>query len=177
MILRSAARAAAERFGFTPTGSEITCLEDSLPHWRPFPDTVPALRALARRFRLGIISNIDNDLFAATAAALEVEFEWVITAQDVGSYKPCRRNFERAVERIALSRSRILHVAQSLYHDVAPAGATGLTTVWVNRRGERGGFGATPASEASPDVAVRTLGELAALIEAERGCEPSSHGF
>lgn len=123
VVLRNVVRGLGERFGFAPTSSELSCLERSLGDWPPFPDTVPALRALATRYRLGIISNVDNDLFAVTSRALDVGFEWVITAEDVGSYKPCGRNFEHALGRIGLSPARILHVAQSLYHDIAPAGA------------------------------------------------------
>lgn len=166
-VLRDATRSVAERFGFTPSPTEASCLEESLPAWPPFADTVPALRSLARRHRLGVISNVDDDLFEFTARALGVEFDWVITAEHVGSYKPCARNFERAVARIGLPPSRILHAAQSLYHDVAPARGVGLSTVWVDRRGDRRGSGATPDSDARADVTVRSLEELARLLEGD----------
>ena len=122
----------------------------------PFPDTVEALRALETRYRLGVVSNVDDDLFATTAAGLEVPFDWVVTAQQVGAYKRSPRMFEAAIERLALPREAILHVAQSAYHDVAPARALGLATVLVRRRG----LGATPASPAVPDLAVPDLASL-----------------
>jgi len=167
LVLRNAVRAVAGRFGFAPTSDELSCLERSLGDWPPFPDTVPALRALATMFRLGVISNVDDDLFESTAGTLVVEFDWVITAEGVGSYKPCARNFEHALRRIGLPRDRILHVGQSLYHDIAPAGEAGLRTVWVNRRGDRDGFGATAVSTARPDLEVRSLEELARAVGRE----------
>jgi 2-haloacid dehalogenase len=159
VVLRKVVEGVGERFGFAPTRAESACLEDSLAHWPPFPDTAPSLRALARRYRLGVISNVDNDLFALTSRALGVEFEWVVTAEDVGAYKPSRLNFERAIERIGEPQSRILHVAQSVYHDIVPAREIGLATVWVDRRGGRG-FGATPPATAEPSLRVRNLEEL-----------------
>jgi 2-haloacid dehalogenase len=165
-VLKDVVRGVARAFGFDPSPSEISCLERSLPSWPPFADTAPALRALGGSLRLGVVSNVDNDLFALTAATLEVDFEWVITAEHVGSYKPSRRNFERALERIGLPPGRVLHAAQSLYHDIEPASAVGLTTVWVNRRAGRCGFGATPPSRATPDITVASLEELARLIGA-----------
>lgn len=153
----------AHRLGFEPDPAEATALSRSLPDWEPFPDTVAALATLARRYDLGVISNVDDDLFAASARRLEAPFRWVVTAEQVGSYKPARANFERALDRIGLPRDRILHVAQSLYHDVEPAREMGLATVWVNRRAGRDGFGATPASAATPDLVVPDLASLAAL--------------
>jgi 2-haloacid dehalogenase len=120
---------------------------------------------LKHRFRLGVITNCDDDLFAASNRRLGVEFDWVITAQQAGGYKPRRENFELAFERIDVPRERILHVAQSLFHDHAPAKALGMTTVWIDRRHGREGFGATPPAEAEPDLVVpdmRTFAQLAA---------------
>ncbi|HVL54781.1 MAG TPA: HAD hydrolase-like protein, partial [Vitreimonas sp.] len=92
---------------------------------------------------------------------LGVEFDWVVTAQQARSYKPSLRNFELAFERIGLPRDRILHVAQSLYHDHVPAKRLGLTTVWVDRRRDRPGSGATPPAEATPDLTVPDMTSLA----------------
>jgi 2-haloacid dehalogenase len=152
----------ARRLGFDPTPAERTTLSRSLPDWPPFPDTVKALAALARRYDLGIISNVDDDLFAASARHLGAQFKWVVTAERVRSYKPSRRNFHQALARIGLPQDQILHVAQSLYHDIEPARSLGLATVWVNRRAGREGFGATPASTAEPDL---TVPDLAALVD------------
>ena len=94
-----------------------------------------------------------------------MDFDWVITAQQARSYKPSANNFELAFERIGVPRERILHVAQSLFHDHVTAKRLGMTTVWVDRRHGRGGSGATPPAEARPDLTVpdmRTLADLAA---------------
>ncbi len=127
----------------------------------PFPDSPEALKLLSRRFKLVILSNVDDDLFALSAKRLGVEFSDVITAQQVGSYKPDVRNFRLMLERTGNHPKRVLHVAQSLFHDIAPAKSLGLTTVWVNRRHDRPGFGATPPAEATPDLEVPDLITLA----------------
>jgi 2-haloacid dehalogenase len=101
-----------------------------------------------------VITNCDDDLFALSNRRLGVEFDWVVTAQQVGAYKPDPRNFEVALERIGGRRERVLHVAQSLYHDHVPARRLGLATAWIDRRRGRPGFGATPPAEATPDLAV-----------------------
>jgi 2-haloacid dehalogenase len=123
------------------------------------------LTFLKSRYRLGIVSNIDDDLFAATARRLEIEFDWVVTAAQVGAYKPSRRVFEAALERIALPKDSILHVAQSLYHDIGPASEIGLATAWVDRRKDRSGSGATPEATAEPDWTVADLRALVAEID------------
>ncbi|HEV8121170.1 MAG TPA: haloacid dehalogenase type II [Candidatus Polarisedimenticolia bacterium] len=146
--------------GLVLAGGERDALARSLPDWPAFADTVPALQALRRRTRLGIVSNIDDDLFAATARRLEVPFDAVVTAQQVGSYKPAPAHFHRVLERLALPKEKVLHVAQSRYHDIAPARALGWSTVWVNRRGGREGSGATPEKEATPDLEVTDLATL-----------------
>lgn len=151
-----------ERFGFEPTASERGSLAASLGDWSVFPDTRAALASLAKHYRLAVLSNIDDDLFAATAGHLGVAFDTVITAQQVGSYKPAPGHFLAALEELG-SRERILHVAQSLFHDVAVARELGIATVWVNRRQGRDG-GATPPSAARPDLEVPDLASLASLI-------------
>ena len=165
-VLRGVMRGLATRYS-VPTGRVDTdTLVASLPTWPPFPDTVEALQRLRRHRKLGIISNIDDELFAATARALEVPFDWVITAEQVRAYKPSRENFERALERIGIRKDRVLHAAQSRFHDVAPASALGLATVWVNRRHDRPGAGATSPSDASADLEVPDLATLADRMEA-----------
>ena len=152
------------RLGFAPSADERAALAASVGDWPPFPDTVAALQTLARRFRLVILSNIDDDLFAGSAKRLGVTFAAVITAEQIGSYKPDPQNFRTLIERLDIASERILHVAQSLFHDIAPANALGLTTVWVNRRHDRPGSGATPPATARPDLEVpdmRTLAQLA----------------
>jgi 2-haloacid dehalogenase len=155
-----------ERLGLQWSEQERATLAESVGNWPPFADTVAALAELAKRFQLVILSNIDDELFALSARHLKVEFARVITAQQVGSYKPNPRNFEYAlaqIEALGVPRERVLHVAQSLFHDIAPAKALGMTTVWVNRRHDRPGFGATPPAEARPDLEVPDLQTLADL--------------
>jgi 2-haloacid dehalogenase len=125
---------------------------DAVGDWPAFADSAAALERLKERYRLGVITNCDDDLFARSKAKLGVAFDWVITAQQVGSYKPDPRNFEYAFEHIDVPRARILHVAQSRFHDHVPAKALGMTTVWIDRRGERPGSGATPPADAQPDA-------------------------
>jgi 2-haloacid dehalogenase len=137
-------------------------LAASLPDWPPFPDTVTALQALKTRYRLAIVSNVDDDLFEGTRRRLGVEFDVVTTAQQVQSYKPAPAHFLVTLERLGLGRGKVLHVAQSLFHDIVPARALGLATVWVNRRAGRGG-GATPPADARPDLEVRDLKSLVTL--------------
>ncbi|MEO8450245.1 MAG: haloacid dehalogenase type II [Gemmatimonadota bacterium] len=164
-VLAASVHALGGRLGFVATAKEAASLPESLASWCPFPDTVAALRGLGSRYRLGVISNTDDDLFAASAGHLGAAFSWVITAEQVGSYKPSHRNFAVALERIGLPKDRILHVAQSVFHDVAPAQSLGLATVWVNRRAGRAGSGATPEASAVPDLTVPDLATLAALVE------------
>ena len=151
------------RFGFKPAAEERQALVKSVMTWQPFPDTVPALRKLHRHYKLSIISNIDDDLFAATAKLLEERFDFVTTALEVGSYKPSLNNFHRALQKMNISKDRVLHVAQSRYHDIEPASSMGIHTVWVNRRHERLGAGATVKSYAKADLEVPDLKTLADL--------------
>jgi len=163
-VLQSVVRGFGERLGFSPTAAEVRSLPESLANWPPFPDTVEALRNLMSRYQLAVISNVDDDLFAATAPKLGVAFDQVITAQQAGCYKPCMRMFALAQERIGVSRDQWLHVGQSIYHDVIPAQSWGLATVWVNRASPRPGAGAAKAAAGKPDLEVpdlRTLAELA----------------
>jgi len=151
-----------KEFQFTPSAEEMRSLPESLPNWKPWPDTVAALRQLKTRFRLAILSNVDDDLFAATRPQLEVDFDEVITAQQAQAYKPSLKLFELALSRIHAPAHRVLHVGQSIHHDVVPAQALGLATVWVNRPSARPGVGAVKLAEAKPDLTVTSLAELAA---------------
>jgi 2-haloacid dehalogenase len=147
------------------TPEERAAFGESVRHWPAFGDSVPALARLHERFKLGVITNCDDDLFAASEEKLGLEFDWLVTAQQAKRYKPNPRGFELMFERVGLPPARILHVAQSLYHDHVPAKRLGLSTVWVDRRGGRPGSGATPPAEATPDLTVpdmATLAEVAA---------------
>jgi 2-haloacid dehalogenase len=161
-ILAGNLRGIADRYGVRVDEDEVAAFAGSVGAWPAFPDSAEALSRLHERFRLGVITNCDDDLFARSAARLRTTFDWVVTAQSVGSYKPDARNFEVAFERIGLPRERILHVAQSLFHDHVPARRLGLTTVWIDRRHDRPGFGATPPADARPDATFPDMASFAA---------------
>jgi 2-haloacid dehalogenase len=165
-ILERCLRQVATHYGGAARGDEILAFGDSVGDWPAFDDSAAALRALHARFRLGVITNCDDDLFARSERRLGTTFDWTITAQSVGAYKPSPRNFEVALERIALPRERILHVAQSLFHDHVPAKAMGFTTVWIDRRHDRPGFGATPPADAVPDGTFPDMASFAGAATA-----------
>lgn len=134
-VLEETARQVAARLGWPLHAAGARFLPDSLPTWRPFPDTNPALQRLAAAgYRLGILSNVDDDLLAATRRHFPVDFELIITAQQVGSYKPAHGHF--AVARQRLEGIRWLHAAQSYFHDIQPARALGIPVAWINRHDE-----------------------------------------
>ncbi len=163
-VLESVVRQLAAELRFTPTAQEVRSLPDSLSTWKPWPDSVAALRQLKARFKLAILSNVDDDLFALTRPQLQVDFDNVITAQRAQAYKPSLKLFELALSRINTPAHRVLHIGQSIYHDVIPAQALGLATVWVNRPSARPGVGAVKAADAKPDLTVSSLAELAKAV-------------
>ena len=162
-VLGESLRAVCRGWGFGPSQVRVDAFAGSVRDWPAFPDAADALARLAGRFRLGVITNCDDDLFAFSNAKLGDPFTWVITAQQLGSYKPAERNFLLAFERIEVPRARILHVAQSLFHDHVPARRLGMDTVWVNRRSEQAGWGATPPADAAPTLTVPDIASLADL--------------
>ena len=168
-IVADGMRGLAAHYGVEADAIEVADFADSVGDWPPFPDSAAALARLHERFSLGVITNCDDDLFARSAARLETTFEWVVTAQAAGSYKPDARNFEVALERIGLPPERILHVAQSLYHDHVTARRLGLATVWIDRRQDRDGFGATPPAEATPDATFPDMASFTVAATAGRG--------
>ncbi|HWH11820.1 MAG TPA: haloacid dehalogenase type II, partial [Solirubrobacteraceae bacterium] len=133
-VLGRAFTAVCRELGFRPDRAERAAFSGSVGDWPAFADSAQALAKLQTRFRLGVITNCDDDLFALSSARLRIDFDWVVTAQQAGAYKPSTANFELAFTRIDVPRQRILHVAQSLFHDHVPAKALGMTTVWVDRR-------------------------------------------
>jgi 2-haloacid dehalogenase len=161
-VLAAGLRGVAGELGFEPTAEETAAFSESVVDWPAFPDSGGALARLQSRFRLGVITNCDDDLFAASSERLGADFDWVVTAQQVGSYKPDERNFLVAFERLGLPRDQILHVAQSLFHDHVPAQRLGLTTVWIDRRRDRAGSGATPGAQATPHATFPDMASFAA---------------
>lgn len=160
-VLTDTAVEVARRLGWALERDRARFLADSLPGWRPFSDTNPSLAALAARgYRLGILSNVDDDLLAGTRRYLPTGFELLITAERVGSYKPAHGHFLETRKR--LSGARWLHAAQSYFHDVEPAHALGVPVVWVNRKHEQ------PTGAARPDGEVTDLAGLVDWLDGRR---------
>lgn len=153
-VLIETARRVAERLGWVLGERQSRFLPDSLPTWPPFPDTNPALERLAGAgYRLGILSNVDDDLLAGTLRHFRVHFDLLVTAQQVGSYKPAPGHFLTARDRIG--KDRWMHAAQSYFHDVVPARSLGIPIAWINRKGD------VAADGGRPDREFPTLAELA----------------
>lgn len=167
-ILASSIASVCEARGHSSTAEQVAGFGGSVADWPAFPDSAAALARLRTRFGLGVITNCDDDLFAASNAKLGEPFNWIVTAQQVRAYKPSHQNFEVAFERIGRPRDSILHVAQSLYHDHVPAKELGLRTVWINRRRNRSGPGATPPASAQPDLVCPDMATFAALALGDR---------
>ena len=156
-ILTETAQRVAAALGWRVPEERRTFLADSLPRWKPFADTNPALERLrAAGYRLGILSNVDDDLLAATRRHFTVEFDLIVTAQQVRSYKPAAGHFLAAKDLIG--SARWLHAAQSNFHDIVPMNAMGVPTAWVNRHGE------TPLPGGTPTYEVRDMAGLAELL-------------
>jgi 2-haloacid dehalogenase len=175
-ILAAVYRRHAERWRISVNQNAARAFGQSVGRWPAFPDTAGSLQYLKRHYKLVILSNVDRASFAESNKKLGVTFDRIITAQDVGSYKPDARNFAYAIETLAgmgVAKEKILHTAQSLFHDIVPAKAAGLSTVWVNRRKGHQGGGATPtpAIEVRPDLEVADLAELVDLHRNERSGE------
>jgi 2-haloacid dehalogenase len=168
-VLETCFRQVCEHFGAQPNDEAAGAFGGSVADWPSFPDSAAALRALRSRYRLGVITNCDDDLFAASNRRLGVTFDWIVTAESVGSYKPDRGNFDAAFATIGLPREHILHVAQSLFHDHVPAKSLGMSTVWIDRRHDRTGFGATPPAAVTPDA---VFPDMATFAAAATGAEP-----
>lgn len=138
----------------------------SIRDWPAFPDSVDALRYLKEHYKLVILSNVDNESFAASNQRLGVQFDGIYTAEDIGSYKPADANFEYAISMLkgrGYEKPQILHTAESMFHDHAPANRHGLRSCWIYRRHEQEGFGATMHPGAMPhyDFRFHSLGEMA----------------
>jgi 2-haloacid dehalogenase len=160
-VLAEIVRKFGAKLVFTPTQKEIDSLAESIRDWPPFPDTTAGLRKLKSKYKLAIISNIDDDLLALSLRLMGVPFDHIITAQQAKSYKPSFNNFNLALKKIGLPKEKILHAAESLYHDIAPTNELGIANVWVNRRGGRPG--ATKDVAAKPGLEVSDLKTLAQM--------------
>jgi 2-haloacid dehalogenase len=147
-VLAAAFRRTGETLGVPVDETWARRLGDSVPDWPAFPDSADALARLARHYKLIILSNVHRAGFAGSNERLRGDFAAIITAEDVGAYKPAESHFralDAALDGLGVERRRLLHVAQSLFHDHVPAKREGLRSVWINRRHDRPGWGATPA--------------------------------
>ena len=158
-VLAKVVRRFGDRLGFFASEEEAQSLPASLKNWKPFPDTNAALAKLSAKYKLAIISNTDDDLFAATSQHFETSFAAVVTAEQAKAYKPSLAPFRLALERLGFPPEQVLHVGQSVYHDVLPAQLLGMSSVLVYRRG----FGATVPTEGDPDLKVPDMQTLARL--------------
>jgi 2-haloalkanoic acid dehalogenase type II len=146
-VLAEVHRRIADQIGASVTADEAEAFGASVGEWPPFPDSHNALARLSERFALLVLSNVDRMSFARSNRRLGVTFDRIVTAEDVGAYKPSPQNFTALLDDLAtlgLDADQLLHVAESLYHDHEPAKQAGLRTVWIQRRHGREGFGATP---------------------------------
>jgi 2-haloalkanoic acid dehalogenase type II len=173
-LLATVYKRLAEEWDVPAPWEECLAYGASIRNWPAFPDSAEALRYLKRFYRLVILSNVDNASFAHSNAKLGVEFDAVFTAEDIGSYKPNRRNFDYMLGKLAsrgIAPANILHTAQSLFHDHAPANALGLKSCWIDRRFDKPGFGATvePADMPRIDFKFDSLADLAAAHRRETG--------
>lgn len=172
LVLGETLRRIGAELGVEVTDDDATTFGRSVKDWPAFPDTAAALQRLATRFKLIILSNIDRASFASSAPRLGVEFDAIVTAEDVGSYKPRLGHFDRLFEelqRLDVRRDQLVHVAESLFHDHQPAATLGLPSVWIHRRHDKGGSGATatPAGEVSPTWRFTSMAEFAAAAVPE----------
>jgi 2-haloacid dehalogenase len=166
-ILARSITALGHEAGAEVTAQDAQRLAGSVPGWPAFEDSHAALASLGRHFKLIILSNVDRASFAGSSRRLAVTFDSILTAQDIGSYKPSPRNFDALqaeARRLGVTEGKLLHAAQSLFHDHLPAQRAGLPTVWINRRRDRPGWGATPAppADVTPDWEFPSMAAFAA---------------
>jgi 2-haloalkanoic acid dehalogenase type II len=161
----------AKSWGVTTTNEQANVFGASVPDWPEFPDSTEALQYLRKHYRLAILSNVDRLSFRASNARLKVTFDAIYTAQDIESYKPSDRNFAYMLKRLkddfGFEKPDILHVAQSLFHDHAPANRAGLSSAWIDRRHDANGWGATMAPPGAPHYDVR-FNSMADFAEAHK---------
>jgi 2-haloacid dehalogenase len=164
----------AEEWGIAVEWDDCLAYGRSIRLWPAFSDSVAALHYLKQHYKLVILSNVDNDSFTYSNTKLEVVFDAVFTAEDIGSYKPSPRNFEYMLEKLAsygIEKGQVLHTAESLFHDHQPAKQLGLASCWIHRRHGQEGFGATmlPAEMPKYDFRFTSMAELVLAHQAELG--------
>ena len=169
-ILSTVYRRLAEEWGISVSWDECVHYGYSVKDWPAFPDSADALQYLKQHYKLMILSNVDNESFAASNEKLGIEFDAVYTAEDVGNYKPADANFEymlTTLKSLGIGKSDILHTAESMFHDHGPANRHGLTSCWIYRRHVQEGFGATMPMDKLPPYDFR-FNSMAEMIEAHK---------
>jgi 2-haloacid dehalogenase len=156
----------AREWGVETTADENIKFGSSVPDWPAFADSTDALQYLKAYYKLVILSNVDRESFKGSRRRLQVEFDHVYTAQDIGSYKPNQRNFDYLITKLAaagIRKQEILHAAESLFHDHLPANKAGLASAWIYRRHGQQGFGATAPPRTMPryDFQFTSMAEMA----------------
>ena len=171
LLLAEVFRGISKDFGEEATEADAKKFGESVGEWPAFPDSAAALQVLKKRYKLYILSNVDRTSFSKSNERLGVAFDGIFTAEDIGSYKPELRNFQYMKARLeeeGIAANEILHTAQSLFHDIQPANAVGLSTAWIDRRYGMEGSGATSFVDKSSlriDYHVKSMAEMAALVE------------
>lgn len=167
-------RRLAEEWGVQAQWQECVAYGQTVKNWPAFPDSAEALQYLKQHFKLVVLSNVDNDSFSYSKEKLGVEFDAIYTADDVGSYKPDDRNFDYMLDKlrtISVTKVEILHTAESMFHDHAPANKYGLASCHIYRRHQQEGFGATMTPDKIPEFQFRfnSMGEMARAVREELG--------
>jgi 2-haloacid dehalogenase len=163
-------RRLAEEWGVPVGWSECVTYGRSVKTWPAFADSAGALQYLKRHYKLIILSNVDNESFSGSSEKLQVNFDAIYTAEDIGSYKPSGRNFAYMLAKLktlGIEKDQILHTAESMFHDHGPANALGLASCWIFRRHNQDGFGATLYPGEIPKYDFR-FNSMSDLVKAHR---------
>ncbi len=174
-LLRPVYETLAGQWGVDASPGEAEAFGNSVKDWPAFADAPAALAALKQHFKMVTLTNCDRESYKASNQRLEIEWDAIYTAQDVGSYKPDHRNFDYLLDHLradfGFEKGDILHTAQSLFHDHVPATAYGLATAWIDRRKDRDGYGATapPSGDYRIDFHFDSMAALAAAHREELG--------
>ena len=169
-LLATVYRRCAEELGLSVGWEECERYGATVPDWPAFEDSADALAYLKQHYRMIVLSNVDNRSFAGAAAKLGIDWDAIYTAEDIGSYKPNQRNFDyllAGIERMGIAKSKLLHTAESMFHDHVPGRANGLDNAWIYRRHDKQGFGATmdPGALAETTFRFNSLREMAEAHE------------
>ena len=174
-LLSAIHRTLAEKWGVDADPGEAAAFGNSVKDWPAFPDAPAALAYLAQHYKMVTLTNCDRESYRGSNKRLEIEWDAIHTAQDVGSYKPDHRNFDYLLEHLrtdfGFEKGDVLHTAQSLFHDHVPATAFGLATAWIDRRKDRDGFGATvpPSGDYRIDFHFASMAAMSAALKQELG--------